>query len=100
MANTVLNVQETDQGITMTFEGDFTVENVESIKASLLQSAARKGDEVLSLLGATSIDVSGIQLAFSWNKILQSQGRKAEVLLPQLENIKDLLNKSGITQIL
>jgi anti-anti-sigma regulatory factor len=100
MAKAILTIQKTDQGITMTFEGEFTVANVEIIKESLLQSAAREGDEVLSLTGATSIDVSGIQLAFSWKKILQAQGRKADVLLPQLDNIQDLLNKSGITQIL
>jgi hypothetical protein len=100
MANPVLKVQETDQGIIMIFEGEFTVGYVEMIKESLLQSAARKGNEILSLIGATSIDVSGIQLAFSWKKILQAQGRKADVLLPQSENIKDLLIKAGITQIL
>jgi anti-anti-sigma regulatory factor len=100
MANSILKVQETEQGITMAFEGDFTAANVEVIKEALLQSAARNGNEILSLIGATSIDASGIQLAFSWKKILEARGRKADVLLPQLENIKELLIKTGITTIL
>ena|SRR5687767_6481032 len=100
MANSLLKLQETDRGITMTFEGNFTAVNAEIIKEALLQSAARNGDEILSLLDATSVDASGIQLAFSWKKILQRRGRKADVLLPQLENIKELLIKTGITTIL
>jgi anti-anti-sigma factor len=99
MINAILNIQETDHGTTMAFEGEFTVANVETIKASLLQSAARKSDEILSLIAVTSIDASGIQLAFSWKKMLQNQGRKAYMMLPQSENIKDLLDKTGITQI-
>jgi hypothetical protein len=100
MANSVLKVQETDQGITLTFEGDFTAVNGAIIKEALLQSAARNGNEILSLIGAISVDATGIQLAFSWKKILQAQGRKADVLLPQLENIRELLIKTGITTIL
>jgi anti-anti-sigma regulatory factor len=100
MANSVLNVHGTDRGITMTFEGEFAAVNVKMIKEALLESAARKSDEILSLTGATSIDVSGIQLAFSWKKALQAQGRKADVLPPESENIKDLLIKAGITTIL
>jgi anti-anti-sigma factor len=99
MENTILNIQETNQGTVMICEKDFNIVNAETIKEVLLQSAERKGNEVLSLVGATAIDASGIQLAFSWKKKLQAQGRKADVLLPLSENIKDLLDKTGITQI-
>jgi anti-anti-sigma regulatory factor len=100
MANTILNVQQTEKGVTMIYEGEFTVTNAHVIKEFLVQSVARESDEILSLFAATSIDASGIQLAFSWKKVLQSQGRKADVLLPQSEEIKDLLEKTGISQIL
>lgn len=99
MENTILKIEETDLGITMICDGDFTVTHAEFIKKELLDSAARKGDEILSLSNAKSIDVSGIQLAYSWKKILEAQGRQATVLLPQSENIKDLLEKTGLTKL-
>jgi anti-anti-sigma factor len=99
MAKIILEIIETESGITMAYEGEFNVTNVEHIKEALLQSAARKGNETLLLTAVTAMDVSGIQLAYSWKKILQAQGRKADVVLPQLESIKDLLEKTGLTQM-
>jgi anti-anti-sigma regulatory factor len=99
MANPILKIIEAKNSTEMICEGDFNVTNGESIKQALLESAARKGDEILSLAGATSIDASGIQLAFAWRTALQTQHRKADVLFPQSSDIKDLLEKTGITQI-
>jgi hypothetical protein len=99
MENTILKLVETGKGISMICNDDFSAANARAIQESLLKSSARKGDEVLSLAKAISIDVSGIQLAFAWKRALQAQGRKADVVLPQSENIKDLLDKTGITQI-
>jgi hypothetical protein len=99
MANPILTIIETNTRTEMVCESDFTVTNAEIIKTTLLESSERKGDEILSLVGATSIDASGIQLAFAWKTTLQNQRRHADVLLPQSANIKDLLDKTGITQI-
>jgi hypothetical protein len=99
MNTKILSIAQTDSGTQMICESDFCVSNGAAIKEMLLQSLQRSGDETLSLTHATSIDVSGVQLAFSWKKALLAQGRKAIVLLPQGESIKDLLEKTGITQI-
>lgn len=99
METNILSTTQSDNGTLIICQNDFCVLHAEVIKDTLLQSLQRSGDETLSLTDATSIDVSGIQLVFSWRKALQAQGRKATVLLPQTESIKDLLEKTGITQI-
>jgi anti-anti-sigma regulatory factor len=99
MKNLIIKIQETNEGLAMICEEDFTVANAHAIKEALLQSIERKGNEILSLVTATAIDASGIQLAFVWKEALKAQGRKADVLVPDSENSKDLLDKTGITQI-
>jgi anti-anti-sigma regulatory factor len=99
MTNKIVSMAQVGKEIHITCETDFNMSNALLIKEALLESVERDGDEVLSLTAATSIDVSGIQLAFSWKNALLAKGRKADVLLPVNESIKDLLVKTGITQI-
>src|SRR4051812_45189218 len=99
MKDSILKIIEIYNKTEMICEADFVVANAVLIKKALLASVERKSDETLSLIAATSIDASGIQLAFAWKTALQNQGRNGEVLLPQSTNIKDLLEKTGITQI-
>ncbi len=77
----------------------FNAANAESIKAELMESVERTGEEILSLQHATALDITGIQLAFAWRKALTAQGRKATVELPRAENINDLLVKTGVTKL-
>ncbi|HEY0653736.1 MAG TPA: STAS domain-containing protein [Chryseosolibacter sp.] len=78
---------------------DFTATNAATIKAELMHSVERTGEEVLSLENVTSLDITGIQLAFAWRKALVAQGRKATVKLPRAGNINDLLEKTGIHKL-
>jgi hypothetical protein len=91
-----------DKGNTLEIEleGDFVLRSCDEIKIQLLKSLDRSGAETLVLKDATSFDVSAIQLVFAWKKSLEKQGRIATVVLPDNQDIKDLLSKTGITQIL
>jgi hypothetical protein len=99
MNTDIFSIAQIDNEIHMTCEAEFSVSNAVVIKQALQQSAARKGDETLSLTKARSIDLTGIQLAFAWRAALKIQGRNAKVLLPEAAPLKDLLQKAGITQI-
>jgi anti-anti-sigma regulatory factor len=99
MEKLIIKIQKTNEGLAMICEEDFNVANAQAIKEALLESVERKGNEILSLVTATTIDASGIQLAFVWKKALEAQGRRADVLFPNSENSKELLDKTGITQI-
>jgi hypothetical protein len=99
MANEILRVVQAGNETHIVCDQDFCAFNGEEIKETLLQSLERTGDETLSLTAATSIDLSGIQIAFSWKNLMTAQGRKGKVLLPDNESIKDLLMKTGLTQL-
>jgi anti-anti-sigma regulatory factor len=80
--------------------GDFTMKSSKVIKEDLLLSVSRNRNEALDLSQVSAIDVAGIQFACAWKKALQIKGRKGSVILPEAENLKDLIVKAGITQIL
>jgi ABC-type transporter Mla MlaB component len=84
----------------LTIEGDFNLRNIAHAKAALLESNSRKNDEALNLKNVTALDLAGVQLAYAWRKSLQAQGRQATITLPEDEGIKDLIKKTGITNIL
>jgi hypothetical protein len=99
MKEKIITTVQVGKEIHIICEADFNIGNAGLIKEALLESLERNGDEILSLTNTPAIDVSGIQLAFSWKHELEAQGRRAEVLLPGKEDIKDLLEKTGITQM-
>lgn len=79
---------------------DFTSECMEQLKSDLLESVLRTGNEALDLSSAGRMDVVGIQYAYAWKKALTEKQRTATITLPAAETVKDLLGKTGITQIL
>jgi hypothetical protein len=95
-----LNVTNTEDAIQLEARGEFTLRCGDKIKQELMLSAARAGAESLNLVEASAMDLAGIQLAYAWKKSLEQRGRKAVVILPEAENIKDLFTRTGITQIL
>jgi hypothetical protein len=99
MKKEIFEILQKGNALQMVCSTDFSIANAQVIKKCLLMSVTRTGDEVLSLCEATSIDLTGIQLAFAWKQILKQQNRRGTVLLPEKEGIKDLLQKTGITEI-
>jgi hypothetical protein len=80
-------------------EGDFVLATCEAVRLQLLKSLQRPGPECLSLSEVTGIDVAAIQLAIAWKRSLANQQRIATIVLPKQDDIKELLIKTGITQI-
>jgi hypothetical protein len=95
-----LKIVNTENDIRIEVSGDVTIATSEKIASELLRSLLSAGNGTLDLTNATTIDVVGIQLAYAWKKAFAHKQRKAIVILPQSENIKDLFVKTGITQIL
>jgi anti-anti-sigma factor len=95
---TLKNTEENQ--IQIEVEGEFTIGTSEAIKPKLISSIERSGPETLQLKNVTTMDVAAVQLAYAWKKELKKNGRKGTVVCPEDENIKDLLVKTGITQIL
>jgi anti-anti-sigma factor len=86
--------------IQIEIEGEFSIGTCEAIRPQLTSSIERTGLDTLQLKNVTTMDVSAIQLAYAWKKELKKTGRIGTVVCPEDENIKDLLVKTGITQIL
>jgi anti-anti-sigma regulatory factor len=99
MENEITPVK-TNNATQLQMDGEFTLRFGEKIKQDLISSASEEGIQSLDLTHASAMDVAGIQLAFAWKRALQDNGKKAQVILPESENIKDLFAKTGITQIL
>jgi hypothetical protein len=95
-----LKIVNTENDMRIEVYGAFTMATSQNIKNELLASLLRSSNETLDLTNANAIDVIGIQLAYGWKKALEANQRKATVILPESENIKDLFVKTGITQIL
>jgi anti-anti-sigma regulatory factor len=100
MNTSELTIAATDKGIQLDIQGDFNIESCDKMKLDLLTSASREGEESLNLSKTTAMDVVGIQLAYAWKIALAKKNRTATVIQPKSENIKDLFDKTGITQIL
>jgi anti-anti-sigma regulatory factor len=95
-----LKIVNTDNGMRLEVQGDFTITTYETLKKEIVSSLSREGNETLDLTNASQVDVVGVQLAYAWKKALEKQHRTAIVILPESESIKDLFVKTGITQIL
>jgi hypothetical protein len=95
-----LKLVKTENAAHLEVRGEFTLRCGEGIKKDLISSISEESNESLDLTHACAMDVAGIQLAYAWKKALQDNGKKANVILPESENIKDLFAKTGITQIL
>jgi anti-anti-sigma regulatory factor len=100
MKENEIKVVNTKNGIQLEMSGEFTLRCSEQTKKDLLSSLSREDSESLDLTQTSAMDVAGIQLAYAWKKALVYSGRKATIVHPTSENIKDLFTKTGITQIL
>jgi anti-anti-sigma regulatory factor len=97
--NTVKNI-EGENGLEIEVNGEFSVGTCKDIRQQLELSLERSGHETLVLKNVTTMDVVAIQLTYAWKNALAKSGRKGTIVPPDEESIKDLLVKTGITQIL
>jgi hypothetical protein len=97
--NAIENI-ESENGLEIEVGREFTTETFKIVRQQLLSSLERSGPETLLLKDVATIDIAAIQLAYAWKKKLSKDGRRVTIVLPEDENIKDLLVKTGITQIL
>lgn len=100
MTENEIKAIDTENGIRLEIHGEFTSRCSEQVKKGLIASLSRDGAELLDLTQVSAMDVAGVQLAFAWKSALEQSGRKATIMLPEAENLKDLFTKTGITQIL
>lgn len=90
---TVDNVEQ------LQLHGSVGVQSATKIKAFLLEALQAGTEKELVLAQATAVDVAGTQLILAWKRQLSQNGISARVLPPADENVKSLLDKSGITKI-
>jgi anti-anti-sigma factor len=100
MGKIEINIAHTDDGLRLAVGGEFTIATSDTIKRELVASSSREGNEILDLRNVSMMDAVGIQLAYAWKKALKKNNRTGIVICPELETIKDLFVKTGITQIL
>jgi hypothetical protein len=92
-------VERDDDGLRMVYNGAFNAANSVTIEQLLSASMRRAGHETLVLTNVTTIDITGIKLAYAWKRALELQNRSAKVLLPECSVVKDLLSRTGITKL-
>lgn len=100
MAKPTFKTEKHNEDTLLMVEGAINVKHTKELKKFLLQSFSRQGSEKLVLNHVTEFDVASAQLTYSWKRGLEQQGRKVSIELPQNQNLRELLDKTGITKIL
>jgi len=100
MAKSTLQIKKNKKGVQLHVQGNLNVQHANDLKKFFLQSISRSSNEMLILNQVTAFDVASIQLTHLWKMSLKKQGRTASIELPESESLKDLLEKTGITNIL
>jgi len=100
MAKPLFEIKKNKEGVQLLVQGDLKVQHANDFKDFLLESMNRASNEKLMLGQVTGIDVTGVQLTYLWKKSLRKQGREATIELPENESLKELLEKTGITNTL
>ena len=90
---TVNNVEQ------LHLQGSVSIHRAGEIKEFLLEAMQTVNEKELVLSQATKVDVAGSQLILAWKKQLAQQGTTVKVILPADEEVKSLLEKSGISKI-
>jgi anti-anti-sigma regulatory factor len=101
MSLNTLNVthSETDKTFVGSLVGELTIATAGQLKLSLLSMETDK-PMVLSLAQVTAIDLACIQVLYAWKHTLLTVGKKVQILLPEGEALKELLEKTGITKLI
>ena len=100
MSKPTFKIEKRNEETALLVQGDISVKHTGELKEYLLQSISRNGNEMLVLNQVTEFDVASAQLTYSWKKKLEHQGRKVSIQLPENKNLRELLDKTGITKIL
>jgi anti-anti-sigma factor len=85
---------------TLEVQGDLVAQNAAEFKAKLQSLHDEKGELQLSLKGAKSIDVSGVQLVKSFKQFAASSHRDLQIIPPDSDEVIHLLAKTGLFSIL
>jgi hypothetical protein len=99
MTDNILKIIHDGNVIQMKGEAEFTIAHADAVQSALRESCGRSGDETLNLHNVKALDICGIQLALAWQRCLRAQERKGVIQLPEDENIRDLITKTGITKL-
>jgi len=101
MSHSVSVIENKPSGKTFVFEGDFSIQNIETTKDEIQNNLTSTGVIVIDINGVTNLDISFLQLIYSImshcdkNKIsvqLSSSGLS--------EECKTIVKKSGFEKII
>jgi len=100
MAKPILKTEQLKNEIILHVEGDVVVQYAQQVKSFFLENATRSDSVILILTKATSFDLAAAQLVYLWRRELQKQGCAVRIEWPESEPVRELLEKSGIINIL
>jgi hypothetical protein len=100
MAKATLKMETSAGETSLLVRGELKVQQAAELKDFFLQSVRRSGKETLVLHDVTAFDIASAQLTHLWKKSLEQQGRQPSISLPKDQGVKELLEKTGITNLL
>ncbi|WP_133259505.1 STAS domain-containing protein [Pseudochryseolinea flava] len=94
-----MTIERDEDGTRIICSGEFNAARAIAIEQLLGQSMTRRGQETLVLTHVTTMDITGIRLAYAWRRALELQNRNAKVVLPASGVIGNLLERTGIAKL-
>ena len=101
MSHSVSVLENKPSGKIFVFEGDFSIQNIETTKDEIQNNIHTTGLVVIDLNGVTSIDVSFLQLIYSMILHFEKNKISVQVLSSGFgEDCKSIVRKSGFDKII
>jgi hypothetical protein len=99
MTDNEIIIQRLEDGLYIHCNTELTRNHTDTILTMLDAGKEKSKTIVLSLQRGTTFNVSAIQLVFALQKKLAAAGLTMQVCFPEMETIKDLITKTGITKL-
>jgi len=93
----MLEVDSATKMQNLIFEGELGIANAEAIKQRLL-SMDFSGDVTIKIRNVETLDLSGLQLVYSFIKTLHSKGYKASIESDLSDRMKESLLNTGFSE--
>jgi anti-anti-sigma factor len=99
MTKPTLKIEHGKHRITLTVSGDLTVQHSRELREFFFNNTEIKKENRLVLKGVTALDIAGIQLIYAWRNSIETRGGRTRLTMPGSNNLRDLLEKTGITKL-
>jgi hypothetical protein len=101
MSKPTLTIKKNESATELLAKGSLNVQHAKEVKNFFQQAIEQtKTDTHLQLQATTAFDVSAIQLSYLLKYKIEQTGNKVKVTWPEDANLRDLLEKCGITKII